>query len=65
MFSGVRRGPQDLAECAATLSQGQLRALGFRLDPHTGKVRCPGVTRFRTVLSGVEASNGGRRGGRH
>ena len=30
MFSGVRRGPQDLAEYAATLSQGQLRALGFR-----------------------------------
>jgi hypothetical protein len=29
MFSGVRRGPQDLAEYAATLSQGQLRALGF------------------------------------
>jgi hypothetical protein len=56
MFSGVRRGPQDLAEYAATLSQGQLRALGFRLDQHTGKVRCPGVTPFRTVLSGVDAS---------
>jgi len=55
MFSGVRRGPQDLAEYAATLSQGQLRALGFRLDQHTGKVRCPGVTPFRTVLSGVDA----------
>jgi hypothetical protein len=56
MFSGVRRGPQDLAEYAATLSQGQLRALGFRLDQHTGKVRCPGVTPFRSVLSGVDAS---------
>jgi hypothetical protein len=44
-----------LAEYAATLSQGQLRALGFRLDQHTGKVRCPGVTPFRTVLSGVDA----------
>src|SRR6266536_3863830 len=30
MFCGVRRGPQDLAEYAASLSQGQLRALGFR-----------------------------------
>jgi len=56
MFSGVRRGPQDLAEYAATLSQGQLRALGFRLDQHTRKVRCPGITPFRTVLSGVDAS---------
>ena len=56
MFSGVRRGPQDLAEYAATLSQGQLRALGFRLDQHTGKVRCPGVTPFRSVLSGVNPS---------
>jgi hypothetical protein len=55
MFSGVRRGPQDLAEYAATLSQGQLRALGFRLDQHSGKVRCPGVTPFRTVLRGVDA----------
>src|ERR1035438_5916229 len=55
MFSGVRRGPQDLAGYAATLSQGQLRALGFRLDQHSGKVRCPGVTPFRTVLRGVDA----------
>ena len=56
MFSGVCRGPQDLAEYAATLSQGQLRALGFRLDQHTGEIRCPGVTPFRTVLRGVDAS---------
>jgi hypothetical protein len=55
MFSGVRRGPQDLAEYAATLSQGQLRALGFRRDNHTGKIRCPGLTPFRDVLLGVEA----------
>jgi hypothetical protein len=55
MFSGVRRGPQDLAEYAATLSQGQLRALGFRRDRHTGKIRCPGLTPFRDVLLGVEA----------
>ena len=56
MFSGARRGPQDWAEYAATLSQGQLRALGFGCDRHTGKVRCPGATPFRTVLSGVDAT---------
>jgi len=55
-FSGVRRGPQDLADYAATLAQGQLRALGFRCDKHTGRVRCPGVTPFRDVLIGVEAT---------
>jgi len=54
-FSGVRRGPQDLADYAATLTQGQLRALGFRCDKHTGRVRCPGVTPFRDVLIGVDA----------
>ena len=55
MFSGVRRGPQDLAEYAATLAQGQLRALGFRRDQHTRRLRCPGVTPFRDVLAGVDA----------
>ena len=55
MFSGVRRGPQDLADYAATLSQGQLRALGFRPDKRTGRLRCPGVTPFRDVLAGVDA----------
>ena len=56
MFSGVRRGPQDLAEYAATLCQGQLRALGFRPSPHTGRTRCPGITPFRDVLIGVDAA---------
>jgi hypothetical protein len=55
MFSGVRRGPQDLAEYAATLSQGQLRALGFRRDKHTGDLRRPRITPFRDVLIGVDA----------
>ena len=55
-FTGVRRGPQDLADYAATLSQGQLRALGFRSDQHTRRVRCPGVTPFRDVLIGVDAA---------
>ena len=56
MFSGVRRGPQDLAEYAATLSQGQLRALGFRSNRKTEQLRCPGVTLFRDVLTRVDAS---------
>ena len=47
---GVVRGPGDLAIYADTLSQGQLRALKFRLDPHTKKVRCPKKTVFTTVL---------------
>lgn len=56
MFSGVRRGPQDLAEYAATLSQGQLRALGFRPKRQPGRLRCPGVPPFRDVLLGVDAA---------
>ena len=56
IFSGVRRGSQDLAEYAATLSQGQLRALGFRSNRKTGQLRCPGVTLFRDVLTRVDAS---------
>jgi hypothetical protein len=55
MFSGVRRGPQDLAEYAATLSQGQLRALGFRTNGGTGRVRCPGESTFKRVLPQVAA----------
>jgi hypothetical protein len=55
MFSGVRRGPQDLADYAATLSQTQLRALGFRPDRRTRRWRCPGVTPFRDVLTRVDA----------
>jgi hypothetical protein len=55
MFSGVRKGPQDLAEYVATLSPGQLRALGFRPSRHTGRTRCPGITPFRDVLTRVDA----------
>ena len=55
MFSGVRRGPQDLAEYAASLSQGQLRALGFRRDPHTGRIRCPGESTFKRLLPRIDA----------
>jgi hypothetical protein len=47
---GVVRGPQDLADYADTLSQGQLRALRFRADPHTRDIRCPKKTTFTRVL---------------
>lgn len=47
---GVVRGPQDLADYADTLSQGQLRALGFRADPHTGRIRSPQKTTFTRIL---------------
>ena len=56
MFSGVRRGPQDLAQYAATLSQGQLRALGFRSDKHTGRIRCPGESTFKRMLPRIPAA---------
>ena len=55
VFSGVRRGPQDLADYAATLSQGQLRALRFRCHPGTTRVRCPERTTFERVLAAVDA----------
>jgi predicted transposase YbfD/YdcC len=54
MFSGVIKGYEDLAEYAATLSQPQLRALRFRTDPHSGRVRCPKRTTFERILAGVE-----------
>ena len=56
MFSGVRRGPQDLAEYAATLSQGQLRALGFRTKRGTRRVRCPGESTFKRLLPQIDAA---------
>jgi hypothetical protein len=56
MFSGVRRGPQDLAEFAATLSQGLLRALGFRTDRRTGRIRCPGESTFKRMLPRLDAA---------
>jgi len=54
-FSGVARGYEDLADYAATLSQAQLRALQFRLDPHTLRVRAPQRTTFERVLTAVDA----------
>lgn len=55
VFSGLTKGYEDLADYAATLSQGQLRALKFRLDVRTGRVRCPQRTSFQRVLTGVNA----------
>ena len=55
IFSGVTKGYEDLADYAATLSQGQLRALRFRLHGRTGRVRCPQRTSFQRVLTGVNA----------
>lgn len=52
-FCAVMRGQRDLAAFARKLSQAQLRALGFRCDPRTGRVRCPGETAFFRVLRGL------------
>ena len=54
LAQGVSRGPQDLADYADTLSQDQLRALGFRRDVDSGDIRCPKKTTFGRVLHGVD-----------
>ena len=56
MFSRVRRGPTDLADYAAALSQGQLRTLRFRCVPGTRRVRCPERSTFERVLAKVDAA---------
>ena len=56
MFSGVRRGPQDLAEYAASLAQGQLRALGFGIKRGTSRIRCPGESTFKRLLPRIDAT---------
>lgn len=56
MATGVRRGPDDLADYADTLSSGQLRALNFRRDRRTGRYRAPKRTTFRRVLEAVDAA---------
>jgi hypothetical protein len=52
-FAGVVRGQRDLAAFARTLSQGQLRALGFRMNRKTLRLRCPKETAFFRVLKAV------------
>ena len=54
LFSGVVRGKKDLAAFAQTLSQSQLRALRFRRDAKTKRLRCPGVTTFFRILNEVD-----------
>ena len=54
MATGVRQGPDDLARYADTLSQGQLRALRFRADVRTRRIRCPKKTVFHHVLKEVD-----------
>ena len=55
VFSGVAKGYDDLADYAATLSQGQLRALRFHLEPHTKRVRCPKQSSFAYVLRQMDS----------
>ena len=56
MATGGRQGPDDLTKYADTLSQGQLRALRFRADGVTGRIRCPKKTVFHTVLNAVKGA---------
>jgi hypothetical protein len=55
MATGVRKGPEDLADYADMLTQPQLRALLFRRDQRTGLHRCPKKTTFSRLLAGVDA----------
>ncbi len=55
MATGARKGPEDLADYADSLSQPQLRALGFRRDKRTGQHRSPKKTTFTRVLAAVDA----------
>jgi hypothetical protein len=55
LATGVRKGPDDLALYADTLSQDQLRALRFRRQTGTSVVRCPKKTIFHTLLTSVQA----------
>jgi len=54
VLCGVSRGQRDLAEYAEDLSQGQLRALGFRRIRKTGRIPCPKETTFFRLLSKVD-----------
>lgn len=54
VLSGVSRGQRDLAEYCEDLSQGQLRALGFRRNRRTGRIPHPKETTFFRVLSKID-----------
>lgn len=51
---GVSRGQRDLAAFAKTMTQAQLRQLGFRRDKKTREVRAPGETTFFRILHLVD-----------
>lgn len=51
---GVSRGQRDLAAFAKTMSDAQLRQLGFRRDKRTRAVRAPGETTFFRALKMVD-----------
>lgn len=53
VLSGVSRGQRDLAEYCENLSQGQLRALGFRRNRKTGRIPYPKETTFFRLLSNI------------
>jgi hypothetical protein len=55
-LAGVSRGQRDLAEYSEDLSQGQLRALGFRRNRKTRRIPCPKETTFFRLLSKVDPS---------
>lgn len=52
-LAGMSSGQRDLAEYAQDLSQGQLRALGFRRNRKSGKIPAPGETTFFRLLKKV------------
>lgn len=54
VLSGVSRGQRDLAEYCEDLSQGQLRALGFRRNRRTGQIPSPKETTFFRLLRQID-----------
>jgi len=52
-LAGMSLGQRDLAEYAQDLSQGQLRALGFRRKRKTRKIPAPGETTFFRLLKNI------------
>jgi hypothetical protein len=52
-LAGMSSGQRDLAEYAQDLSQGQLRALGFRRNRKTRKISAPSETTFFRLLKNI------------
>jgi len=53
-LAGMSLGQRDIAEYAQDLSQGQLRALGFRRNRKTGKIPAPSETTFFRLLKNIQ-----------